>query len=550
MKPRDLLDENASVDNAADPLAELEAILEAVQKDVSRGDKLTLIEQCARLLARAPLGAVDVYAAVIREKLNATKDTLVLAVHTARTTRSAASADGSAASFEPTAEDIAAAESVLKSPQIEGRFLAAMARLGVVGEALNLMLLLLTIVSRLLNRPICLVLKSASSAGKSFLMNMVLSILPPGECIVFTAASAKALYFRTDSLAHKVLVFMERPGAETNDYQVRILQSEGKLVYSVAEKDPETGQIVTVDREIEGPVAYIETTTEPVLHDENETRLFSASLDESADATSKIIVEQGRRAASRNADDANEVLTLWRTVHTLLKPADVVIPFAEKIATQFPSRVVRARRDFPRFLSLIEASAILYQHQRERDGGTVVATIEDYALARRLAAPLLETAILGANRKTRELIAAARELAGTESPGDVGAAKITANKMSKRLSASGWSKQTVRRHLKAAEEAGYLDLVHAQKGQEYEYRVTVVGDDICLALPSPEELAAEPRDVEVCQVEQGVPNADGTLNPNESSEMAEVYQPSQEGGGQVPLFDPKTIRGLRDPDCA
>ncbi len=550
MEPHELLAEGAAMDDAADPMPTLEALLASVPRDATRAQKLDLLQQCARLLARAPLGAVDVCASAIREKLNVTKDTLVLAVHTARSMRASAAGEAPSVAFEPSAADVAAAVAILKSPKIEERFVTDAAKLGVVGEILNLVLLLLTIISRLLKRPICLVLKSSSSAGKSFLMNAVLSTLPPGESILFTAASAKALYFRTDSLSHKVLVFMERPGVESNDYQVRILQSEGKLMYSVAQKDPETGEIVAVDREIEGPVAYIETTTQPVLHDENETRLFSASLDESVEATGKILVEQGRRAASRSAGDENQLLTLWRTVHTLLKPADVVIPFAEKIARHFPSRVVRARRDFPRFLSLIEASAILYQHQRERDGDAIVATLEDYGLARRVATPLLETAILGASQKTRKLVEVARKVASAENAADPASAKITASKLSKRLPRSGWSKPTIRRHMKAAEEAGYLDLVHAQKGQEYEYRVVNVDDDVCLSLPSPEELAAEPGEDEVHQVNQGAPNADGTLNSSVSSEMVEVFQPNQGDGRQVPLFEeePRPIYG--DPDLA
>lgn len=548
MKPQELLDMVGITDDHGDPIAALDALLESIPSDVPQVEKLSFLERLAALLARAPLGSVDIYASSIRDKLGFTKGTLTNAVQTARAATSASSGSTTKEIFEPTPEDMLAAQAVLAAPAIEDAFIAAMTKLGVVGESLNLVLLLLTIVSRLLARPICVALKSASSTGKSFLMNMVVSTLPPNECIVFTAASAKALYYRTDSLSHKVLVFMERPGAEANDYQVRILQSEGKMIYSVAEKDPDTGQIVTNDRVIEGPVAYIETTTEATLHDENETRIFSASLDESAEATGKIIEEQARRAAGPVADEKS-LLVLWCTVHTLLKPATVVIPFAGYIAKHFPRRVVRARRDFPRFLSLIEASAVLYQHQRARDdNGAIIASLDDYALARRLAIPLLESAMLGASEKTRKLIAVAREFASAESAADPTSAKITASKLSRKLPSSGWSRASVRRHLKAAEEAGYLDLVSAQRGQESVYGVAKAGEEICLALPLPQELIVDPPADGPRQPDQGASNANDALNSNDANGLVEVNQPRQGVQGDRPLFEPDPNPKFRHPD--
>ena len=299
---------------------------------------------------------------------------------------------------------------------------------------------------------------------------------------------------------------------------------------------------------IEGPVAYIETTTEATLHDENETRLFSASLDESAEATGKIIEEQARRAAGQVGDE-KAVLVLWCTVHTLLKPARVVIPFAERIAKHFPRRVVRARRDFPRFLSLIEASAVLYQYQRKRDdNGTIVASLDDYALARRLAIPLLESAILGASEKTRKLVNVAREFASTTCAADPPSVKITASILSKKLPGSGWSKATVRRHLTAAEEAGYLDLISAKRGQETEYRVANASEEICLALPMPDALMIDPPSDELRQPDQGASNANDALNSNAASGLVEVNQPRQGVQGDRPLFEPDSNPKLRHPD--
>lgn len=542
MKPQDLLD---LIPEDADPLASLDKHIESLSCSLSAAEKLAALNRCAELLARSPLGSIDVYAPAISDKIGVTKATLTAAVKKARSQMIPLSSTSPTENVEVTDSDRHAAKEILESLLIEDRFVAAMETLGVVGERPNLILLLLTIVSRLLKKPISVVLKSASSTGKSFLMNTVLSTLPATEYTVFTAASAKALFFRQDSLAHKVLAFMERPGVEGSDYQIRVLQSEGKLTYSIAEKDPDTGKIVTNDREVAGPVAYIETTTEPVLHDENETRLFSASLDESPEATAQIVAEQARRAAGNTVDEA-AVLALWHAVHIELKPVMVVIPFAQQIARHFPHRVVRVRRDFPRFLSLIEASALLYQFQRQRDDrGLIVATLDDYVLARSIAIPLLESAMLGATEKTRKLVAAARELANVENASAPQEVKITVTKLAKCLRGGGWSRPTVARHLKAAERAGYVDVVVTRRGQESEYRLAFM-EAISLALPTAEQLMEEDG---VVQPAQGSSNGDEQVNPRDSNDLVEADQPRQGGRGQAPLFDDEPIP-YGDPDFA
>ena len=90
----------------------------------------------------------------------------------------------------------------------------------------------------------------------------------------------------------------------------------------------------------------------------------------------------------------------------LLTPRHVVIPFARKI--KFPTNPLRVRRDRPRFLALIEASALLHQYQREsteRNGQVyLVATVEDYAIAREVAMVLLQPVLSGATPKCKALV--------------------------------------------------------------------------------------------------------------------------------------------------
>jgi len=50
----------------------------------------------------------------------------------------------------------------------------------------------------------------------------------------------------------------------------------------------------------------------------------------------------------------------------LLEKYEVYIPYAEILANLFPVNKVRVRRDFPRFLTLIKASCLLHQCQRNK----------------------------------------------------------------------------------------------------------------------------------------------------------------------------------------
>ena len=196
-------------------------------------------------------------------------------------------------------------------------------------------------------------------------------------------------------------------------------------------------------------------------------------------------------------------------------------------------------------MTQIKASALLHQFLRQRDdGGAIVADLDDYELARRLAKPLLEAALAGATTKTRDLIAESQELTREENPTSPESVTITSAKLYKRLSASGWSKTTVRRHLRAAEQAGYLDLVFQQRGREYEYRVVDGEVDTAIGLPTATEL--EPSAVEQAIRPDQTP--DGAVKSSDVNDLAEVNQPDQGVGGEGFLFDPVPGPHSHDPD--
>jgi len=71
----------------------------------------------------------------------------------------------------------------------------------------------------------------------------------------------------------------------------------------------------------------------------------------------------------------------------MLKAWPIVVPFAPRLGELFGSDRVEVRRAFPQVVSMVKASALLHQFQRQFDGdGRLIAATDDYQLARHLLA--------------------------------------------------------------------------------------------------------------------------------------------------------------------
>lgn len=388
-----------------------------------------------------------------------------------------------------TDEEQEEALALLNDPELLSKFLDATEQLGCVGDEENKVLLLLGLTSRKLDEPINLVIKSESSAGKSFEVMTVAQFHPPEELLIFSDVSAKALYYTNQDLRHKGLIIFERQGAEAGDYSIRVLQSEKQLRMLVTMKDPKTGQLQSKEVVKEGPVACIETTTRPSLNPENETRCFMLSVDETEKQTRRIFEADNRRYLGPPVDKTT-LLRPWQNAQRLLKPSRVLIPFVEQI--EFPTTPLRVRRDRPRFMALIEAVCLIHQYQRERQmlNGTecLVATIEDYGVAYRLANCILWPTLSGVAPKLKELVSAAKQLheeraaSGTE-------VRFTLRELVERL---GWDRKTAAKYVKKAVSDGYMDAPDGVKqGKTTMYQFVQDAPDAPKLLLSPDELKAK-----------------------------------------------------------
>jgi DNA primase len=285
--------------------------------------------------------------------------------------------------------------------------------LGYVGEETNKRLLYLVAVSRKLAGPLSAIVLSQSGAGKSGITEVIEKLTPPEDVVLLTRLTPQSLYYTEPGfLDRKLVIVEERYGSQEADYSIRVLQSRGKLIAAAPVKDPQTGNLKTRVFTVEARAAFIEATTASGVNHENATRCFELTMDESAEQTARIHERQRRmktEAGLALRQAAEQVQRRHWNAQRLLDPLPVVIPYAE--ALTFPTAWMRTRRDHARFLNLIEVSAFLHQHQRERRGEAVVAAVADYAVAYQLAGQVLSETLSDVRRPLREAYEGIKALA-------------------------------------------------------------------------------------------------------------------------------------------
>jgi DNA primase catalytic core len=370
----------------------------------------------------------------------------------------------------------------LREPNLIGRLREAFHVAGIIGEESNTLVAYLAGVSRKLERPLAIIIQSASAAGKTTLMDAVLSFFPEEERVKYSAMTGQSLYYLGEtSLKNKILAVVEEAGAEKASYALKLLQSEGELTIASTGKDPHTGKMVTQEYHVEGPVMIFLTTTAIDLDEELQNRCLTLAVDESAEQTGRIhqLQRERRTLAGLIAKaERKEVLKKLRNAQRLLLPVDVLNPYAPGLT--FPIGRTRNRRDHEKYLTLIDAIALLHQHQRESralPGGQryIEVTLDDIALANQLAPEILGRSLDELPPQTRRLLDYIREL--VKKKGQTEGAKAAATFSRKELrDLCGWSLTQVRVHLERLVELECLAIRHGRLGSQFAYELLLETD--------------------------------------------------------------------------
>ncbi|HVR26749.1 MAG TPA: CHC2 zinc finger domain-containing protein [Candidatus Polarisedimenticolia bacterium] len=378
-------------------------------------------------------------------------------------------------------EERTAAIKLLRDPCLLDRILEDFAQCGVVGEETNKKVAYLGTVSRLLKKPLAIVVQSSSSAGKSSLMEAVLDFVPEDQRESYTAMTGQSLFYMGEkNLKHKILAIAEQQGAERAAYPLKLLQSEGRIKIASTGKDPVSGKHVTHDYEVEGPVMIFLTTTAYDVDEELLNRCIVLTVNEEQDQT-RAIHQKQREAQTLEGmwaqEDRDAIVTLHRNAQRLLRPLRVV---NEHVRQQmFPDAMIRTRRDHQKFLTLINAIALLHQHQREiktstRNGKTreyIEATADDVKLALQLVTEVLTPSLEELQAQTRRLLLLTDAMVTGE------CARLGIERLDYRFTRATvrqytrWGDTQLRVHLRRLEELEYLIVRHGAPGQTFVYQL-------------------------------------------------------------------------------
>jgi hypothetical protein len=378
----------------------------------------------------------------------------------------------------PTMTDTERSEALglLKSPDIIDMIARAYDKAGVVGERNNLIAAYLAATSRMLHKPLAIIIQSTSAAGKSTLMDAILSFFPKEEQVKYSAMTGQSLYYLGESnLKHKILAIVEEEGAEKASYALKLLQSEGELTIASTGKDPHSGRMETQEYHVQGPVMIILTTTSIDIDEELMNRCLVLTVDESREQTERIHTLQ-RKARTleglRMKKERSAIQTLLQNAQRLLKPIAIVNPYSDELT--FTSGRTRTRRDHEKYLTLIESVTLLHQHQRplENDpiaGPHIKTTLEDIEAANKISPEVLGRSLDELPPQTRRLLESIKTLIR---------AKMKKEKTEQRLSlfsrkelreSTGWSYMHVKRHLDRLLELEYIATRGGRNGIAMKY---------------------------------------------------------------------------------
>jgi hypothetical protein len=385
--------------------------------------------------------------------------------------------------------DEAAGLALLRHPGLVERMIADVEAIGVVGEASNALVGYLAMVSRLLDKPLAILIQSTSAAGKSTLMDALLSLMPESQRVHYSAMTGQSLFYLGEGdLKHKILAIAEEEGVRQAAYALKLLQSQGELTIASTGKDPQTGKLVTSEYRVEGPVMLCLTTTAIDLDEELLNRCLVLTINETPEQTAAIQQRQrqARTLAGLQAKVRSEqIIAAHRAAQSLLQPLAVVNPYAESLT--FASDRVRLRRDHQKYLALIDAIALLHQYQRKRGTldvhGTMIEYVEvlpsDIALANTLAHAVLGRSLDELPPQTRRVLIAldawVSEQAGREGiPRE--SVRFTRREVRAHL---GLSDTQLRVHLERLVTLEYVRMHSGQNGSLYTYSLAFAGDAAC-----------------------------------------------------------------------
>lgn len=268
-------------------------------------------------------------------------------------------------------------------------------------------------------------------------------------------------------------------------------------------KDPVSGAMKTGYVEAYGPISFISTTTNPDINPENLSRCLILYPDESPEQSRRIKKYQDRLRGSKQGymlkAKIEEVMKKHHAVQQLLEDVVIFNPFADEI--EFPVIILKGRRVYINFLTVIDMVTFVYQKQREvkhfefkgKRIEYIECTIDDYRIAYNIMMSGILENMLDTMPKSakdfHEILKAKAEKKAKAEGKDPKNIHITIRDM---LEFTGWTPKQVRSNREKLLEYECLERVSGfSRGEKHKYRVIRRSDFIKKLLgqiPAPEDI--------------------------------------------------------------
>ena len=270
----------------------------------------------------------------------------------------------------------------LSQPDLLTRIDKLVEQAGVVGEENSRRLLFIIASTYKMKTPLHALVQGTSGSGKSHLINVIGSCLPPEDVMSMTRVTSKSFYhYNKDELVDKLLLIQDFDGLDDEaQYAFRELQSAGSISSSTTYKE-RSGNIISTMKLVRSHFASLLATTQAEVYYDNMNRSVIIGVDESDSQTERIIEYQNQKLAGIiDEHKEREAKEFLQNCIRSIKPLEVVNRYADKI--RLPMKAKMLRRLNTHYQCFVKQVTILHQYQRKKDEeGRLIAEPEDLIMA-------------------------------------------------------------------------------------------------------------------------------------------------------------------------
>lgn len=270
----------------------------------------------------------------------------------------------------------------LRQPNLISRINDLIGKTGITGEENNRILLFVIASSYRMPDTLHALIQGSSGSGKTRLLKGISNLMPAEDTKRYTRVTDHSFYNQEEYFfVNRLLCFEDLDGLkEEAQLAVRELQSNEILITSTSIKDS-NGAIRGGERVVRGPIASLACTTKGEVYEDNISRSFLVSVDESAEQTGRIIAYQNRLSSGLiDRGESNRITSFLQNCMRLLKRYDVINPFAHRL--QLPAEAHKIRRLNELYQSFVRQVTLLNQYQRKQDEkGRLITQKEDLQTA-------------------------------------------------------------------------------------------------------------------------------------------------------------------------